>query len=583
MIKVQTTYILHNYSQAKHIEPVLPVFPGIVHAADVETNYSTVLSILKRRSSAIFFTGSLFAKAWELLPSGIAYPRGIMLGHGVSEKFEAHHIMGVQSQPRVIVSSGPFHTNMLKTLGCDPDAICECGYFKALTAPRALGCVDYLLFCPTWYIPDDRGFQQYAQTIKQAADVVQLRVLVRPHPLTCQEHLDFIVQVFGQENVFQTATLDSWDLLSGARGVITDVGTTPFEALLLGKPQVIVFSSETDVQQHPMTAKLGIPVLRQDLRMLAKSVQSLGSVAAPSLVRLEDVFSFPDRPLSRLYKKIRDRCGIDISVGLPAEAVTYDSFLKRRFSMPDKAEEARLNALLDQVPRDGSDRRTNGDVWDIYVNACEQQNIFPGSNWGDKALWDSWFLHGFVEQLPPTARVFVEFGGGAGKYTERVLRHYPESIVYSFDVSPKFLGVMTEHLRHYVDSGRLVPVLMNSDPDFVENFLRERGVTSVDCLFSMDAMVHVDLQILIHYWRLAAKLLIAPQGAMVMTVANALSDLGFQKLMGDVKSFYPCGGTASMQFRWLCEPMVKDLLSRVGLPNFTVIPNGRDLFFVARK
>ena len=70
----------------------------------------------------------------------------------------------------------------------------------------------------------------------------------------------------------------------------------------------------------------------------------------------------------------------------------------------------------------------------------------------------------------------------------------------------------------------------------------------IDAVYSIAAMVHVDLQYLIAYLVTAAAVL-RPEGKPILFLATAATDAGFQKLAKDVHNFWEAqadpGGSSS--------------------------------------
>ena len=64
----------------------------------------------------------------------------------------------------------------------------------------------------------------------------------------------------------------------------------------------------------------------------------------------------------------------------------------------------------------------------------------------------------------------------------------------------------------------------------------------VDAVYSIEAMVHVDLQYLMAYLLTAAAAL-RPEGKLIMTLATMNSDHGFGKLLRDVRNFWDARAT----------------------------------------
>jgi hypothetical protein len=110
---------------------------------------------------------------------------------------------------------------------------------------------------------------------------------------------------------------------------------------------------------------------------------------------------------------------------------------------------------------------------------------------------------------------------------------------------------------------------------------------TLDAVFAIDVMVHVPLQDLVTY-AITAALALRPGGKFIFTAADATSERGFTKLVGDIRWTYqdqrdPVGGQplGAARFQWMSPQLVETVLERLG---FTVqIDPGlhRDLWVVA--
>src|ERR1044071_9184121 len=99
----------------------------------------------------------------------------------------------------------------------------------------------------------------------------------------------------------------------------------------------------------------------------------------------------------------------------------------------------------------------------------------------------------------------VEIGPGSGKYTDYLLRNSPTRVI-AYEISPDYQEVMKLRLAADIVEGRVEPALIKAEnaSEILED-LNGRGlIRKLDCLFSIDAMVHVDLQYLASYFLTAA-------------------------------------------------------------------------------
>ena len=113
-------------------------------------------------------------------------------------------------------------------------------------------------------------------------------------------------------------------------------------------------------------------------------------------------------------------------------------------------------------------------------------------------------------------------------------------------------------------------------------------VRKVDALFSIDAMVHVDLQYLVTYW-INAALVLRTGGRVLMTLADPTSEAGFQKLIRDIRKFYKFQGRMCPKFEYLSVPIVRRVLESIGfeiemLEHWAQRPGAapRDIYLIAR-
>ncbi|BBK30176.1 methyltransferase family protein [Stella humosa] len=236
-----------------------------------------------------------------------------------------------------------------------------------------------------------------------------------------------------------------------------------------------------------------------------------------------------------------------------------------------------------------------GQYWDLYVQSifpqlrahndpAAQRLHWPGDEWGTPEIWDKIYAMVFQPELDPLPARAIEIGPGAGKYTAMVLDHCPAVEILALDVSAAYLAVLEERLAPAIAAGRLATARLLPQWDHFDRLVAERGWQgSVDLVFSIDAMVHVDLQYLVAYWLAAARAL-RPGGKMIMSVADATSPHGFDKLLADVPTYFDTQGKISAKFEWLSPPMVAHVLDRLGFDvRFFPKLAGRDCWFVATR
>jgi hypothetical protein len=177
----------------------------------------------------------------------------------------------------------------------------------------------------------------------------------------------------------------------------------------------------------------------------------------------------------------------------------------------------------------------------------------------------------------------VEIGPGSGKYTEMVLAH-SQARICAYDVSNRFLQICADRMRERMNQDRLsLNLLPCSSAEEMLFDLRARGwERTVDAFYSIDAMVHVDLQYLTVYL-ITAALVLKPGGKLILSLADATTELGFQQLLAD--SWWAYAAQASQvgsgKFEWLSPELVRSLLPRLGFELEFLHNAERDLFVVA--
>jgi hypothetical protein len=230
--------------------------------------------------------------------------------------------------------------------------------------------------------------------------------------------------------------------------------------------------------------------------------------------------------------------------------------------------------------------------WDRYVTelfprAGRRDGVcWPGDEWGGGLHWKRVFEALFVPYGVERWEAAVEIGQGAGKYTKPVMDAAPGCVIAAFDVSSEFLKVCGERLADEKAAGRLhLAHLRGERADEMILEIERLGLSRrLDAFFSIDAMVHVDLQYLVAYW-LTASLTLKPGGHLIMTLADASSDVGCSVLLNKVTLFYSDQGKPTGKFEWLGKDIVKKVLGKMG---FTIVrldnaePPHRDLCLVAR-
>ena len=211
-----------------------------------------------------------------------------------------------------------------------------------------------------------------------------------------------------------------------------------------------------------------------------------------------------------------------------------------------------------------------GRFWDEWVDRWEvirgeRDLAWPGDNWGSPEGWDELFQAIFEPAGVSDWQRAVELGPGSGKYTLKVLEA-SRAQVRAYDVGERFLEVCSTRCNDAVESGRLVlEPLDTAQADWLLADLTQQGWRRrVDGFYSIDSMVHVDLQYLIAYL-LTAALVLRPEGSLVLTVADATTDQGFERLLGDVAHYFPGqSAAAGSKMEWMSPDLVRFILERLG-------------------
>jgi SAM-dependent methyltransferase len=159
----------------------------------------------------------------------------------------------------------------------------------------------------------------------------------------------------------------------------------------------------------------------------------------------------------------------------------------------------------------------------------------------------------------------IEIGTGDGRFAEALLRANPAVKLTVFDVSDRIMKAAAARLAEHVASGRVgfLPVDPLHPDGMLAAFGRDQLTREVDAVFSIDAMVHVDLQYQLAYW-LNAALLLRPGGWLVFSVADATTEAGFAKLVGDIGRYFPWQGRACRRFEYQSFGLVRPLLQQLG-------------------
>jgi SAM-dependent methyltransferase len=241
-------------------------------------------------------------------------------------------------------------------------------------------------------------------------------------------------------------------------------------------------------------------------------------------------------------------------------------------------------APVDRHARAGRGTGIYATTWDDYVERwtpVEGAGEWPGDEWGYAELWEEIFQTVFVPAGVAAWSRAVEIGPGSGKYTVKVFSA-STCVVRGYDVSARYLDVCEARCADWIGSGRLsLHLIAGARADELVGDLDDAGWTrSVDALYSIDAMVHVDLQYLMVYL-ITAGLVLKPGGKLILTLADVTRDPGFVHLLNDIMWTYPIQGQPSGKFEWLSPDIVRSVLARLGFEVDSLTDTQRDLHLVA--
>jgi cyclopropane fatty-acyl-phospholipid synthase-like methyltransferase len=235
----------------------------------------------------------------------------------------------------------------------------------------------------------------------------------------------------------------------------------------------------------------------------------------------------------------------------------------------------------------------NQQYWDKYVTEqfprqADRDDVrWPGDEWGAEQRWMRSFETLFQPAEVENWKNAVEIGQGSGKYTKLVFDAAPECKIAAFDVSSEYLSVCGERLAEEKEAGRLhLEHLKSERADEMILALERLGMAhQLDGFFSMDAMVHVDLQYLMAYF-LTASVALREGGYLIMTLADSTTDRGFDFLVSRIARFYGQQGQPVGKFEWISNEIVRSVLGRLG---FEIVKadnpphgTGRDIHLLAR-
>lgn len=225
--------------------------------------------------------------------------------------------------------------------------------------------------------------------------------------------------------------------------------------------------------------------------------------------------------------------------------------------------------------------------WDKYV---QNHPHAPGEEWGSPAHWESIFGRYFYGvQYWKRA---IEIGAGAGKYTKKVLDTAHGCEIAAVDVSQRFLDVLMNNVSKPVythKDGRLrvhpflleFPKVESYSPLAEVCTKKDWPLGTVDAVYSIDAMVHVEWPLVVSYIDSAYQAL-KQGGLVIMSLANGCSEGGFAKLKNEIPTLYRTNLNPDGKFHYTSPDMVAKALEK-GFNIETIDTRSRDIFVVASK
>lgn len=219
--------------------------------------------------------------------------------------------------------------------------------------------------------------------------------------------------------------------------------------------------------------------------------------------------------------------------------------------------------------------------WDYYArNMRRDDGKWPGDEWGTPESWDGLFQKLFLDHGAADWKTCVEIGPGSGKYTIRLLDK-SDAQVLAADISPGYQEVFKERIKSVGLESRVDTLLLNNRSATLRKGIEKKDWSNkLDALYSIDAMVHVDLQFVIAYLVTAADCL-KVGGRLVMTLSNVCSDRGFDKLIRDTKAIFNRMNSHTAKFEWMSPDQVRSLLPRLGFRIDMLDTSGRDILLAA--
>ena len=246
--------------------------------------------------------------------------------------------------------------------------------------------------------------------------------------------------------------------------------------------------------------------------------------------------------------------------------------------MGDKDERSHPEAKVRPKPNFQSSQYLH---WDFYASAVSPSgDYWPGDEWGNEATWKRNFEVLFLPNGVHEWKRCVEIGPGSGKYTLLVLKNSSAHVIAA-DISAGYLAHFTARMKAEGLTERVTEVLLNEEAITLRKHIEHKGwAGSVDCVYSIDAMVHVDLQYLIIYLVTAAHAM-KRGGKLVLTLANACSEKGFRKLVDVAPRMLARIHTHNSKFEWMSPDLVTSIFPRLGFDIDVLHTKERDMLLAA--
>lgn len=322
-------------------------------------------------------------------------------------------------------------------------------------------------------------------------------------------------------------------------------------------------------------------------RALVVRVQKKGQVISPPKHKSEAYWPFfPFHELLEWDDDYTDNQFVQFITGLVEGFDRIVSQPATRQLLPDWTWDEAGGEVLEKKPSGSrvATPESDGIRWDAYVKNSNDRGLVPGDEWGTEAHWEDRadFLLRDIEDIEVTK--IVEIGQGSGKYTKRVLDHYPQSTVLCCDVSRAFLADAEARLRP-IYGDRVQFAHLDGSQDSLSRAIS--GVwgcgEEIDLLFSIDAMVHVDQPMLVNYLSIAAERL-RPDGRVAMTLASIDNpEYGVKKLVQEeVRNYFSNHSNTGRMYYW-SEFGISEILEFLGFSVEKSRCPHRDIEFQARR